>query len=589
MDIVISPTAVALNAQLGSPVPAFQAGEVLDALVLQLLENGAVRLSIGDAVLDVKTQVPLVPGTTVRLAVKNSPEGIKLVVIDPPPPGAVLPSAPGPRGAGTIATNSGPPAIAGETSVPAASSKAAAPAPSTVALQPNPPSQTTTAVASPAIVLAQTVKVAAARQGGLAPLFADLAVVSGIPSGGTAGANAGEVRPLGATAPGPIAPDVLGQGLPTREATMPVPLLASIPAGRSASLAAGNPASASTTPPQVQEPTASPAPPAIPAATLAALPEPVRQVAARLLAMRLPTDSAVTAGDLKQAFSRSGLLFEARVAAAAEAAQGAPHSAVPVNLDLKAALIVFKQVLRTWLDVGTAGDLASGTKPLLPSANVKAEPSSIPGTAAGSAGDPQAPRPAPSLAGPPPPYRGALPTAQPPVSAAIAADATPRDIGARLLADTDAALARHTLLQAASLNAAPSTQPTHSDPSGPRWNFEVPFATPQGTAMAQFEIARDGRAVPAEGIKQVWRARFTLDVEPIGAVHAQIALSGERATVTLWAERTGSAVRLRESASLLTDALQQADLEPGDVLVREGAPPRPRESASPGRFLDRAS
>jgi hypothetical protein len=59
--------------------------------------------------------------------------------------------------------------------------------------------------------------------------------------------------------------------------------------------------------------------------------------------------------------------------------------------------------------------------------------------------------------------------------------------------------------------------------------------------------------------------------------------------VTLWAERAGSAARLRENATMLTDALKQAELEPGDVLVRDGAPPRPREAASAGRFVDRAS
>jgi hypothetical protein len=30
----------------------------------------------------------------------------------------------------------------------------------------------------------------------------------------------------------------------------------------------------------------------------------------------------------------------------------------------------------------------------------------------------------------------------------------------------------------------------------PRWNFEIPFLTQQGTAMAQFEISRDGGGAP---------------------------------------------------------------------------------------------
>jgi hypothetical protein len=82
VDLIISPTTVAFNTQPGAPTPTFQAGEVVNALVLQLLENGNVRLSIGNSLLDVQTQVPLVPGTTIRLAVKSTGDGIKLVILD---------------------------------------------------------------------------------------------------------------------------------------------------------------------------------------------------------------------------------------------------------------------------------------------------------------------------------------------------------------------------------------------------------------------------------------------------------------------------------------------------------------------------
>ena len=82
MDLVISPTAVAFNTQPGASSPILQVGEIVDALVVQLLENDTVRLSIGNALFDVQTQVPLTPGATVRLAVKNTADGIRLVIID---------------------------------------------------------------------------------------------------------------------------------------------------------------------------------------------------------------------------------------------------------------------------------------------------------------------------------------------------------------------------------------------------------------------------------------------------------------------------------------------------------------------------
>jgi hypothetical protein len=194
---------------------------------------------------------------------------------------------------------------------------------------------------------------------------------------------------------------------------------------------------------------------------------------------------------------------------------------------------------------------------------------------------------------PPPPYRGAPTAGQAAAAPSISADTAPRDIGRVLLSETDAALARQTLLQAASLPDHASTASAamlRNDPtSGPRWLFEVPFATPQGAAVAQFEIARDGHNAPAAEQKVAWRARFSLDVEPIGPGHAQIAVVGARAAVTLWAERPETSTQLRDNAPALADALRQAELDPGDVLVRAGTPPRPREAAPAGRFLDRAS
>jgi hypothetical protein len=178
--------------------------------------------------------------------------------------------------------------------------------------------------------------------------------------------------------------------------------------------------------------------------------------------------------------------------------------------------------------------------------------------------------------------------AQPPAPPFTSADAKPRAIAERLLGDTDAALARHTLLQAASVpDGGDSGRAGRADA---RWTFEIPLATPQGTAVAQFEIARDGRrGASAEAPVPAWRARFSLDLEPIGPVHVHIALTQTRAAVTLWAQREASAVRLREDAPLLAQALRAAELEPGDVLVRAGEPPRAGTAAAAGRFLDRAS
>ena len=124
--------------------------------------------------------------------------------------------------------------------------------------------------------------------------------------------------------------------------------------------------------------------------------------------------------------------------------------------------------------------------------------------------------------------------------------------------------------------------------TAPRWNFEIPFVTPQGTAMAQFEISRDGGGSEVEAAKRVWRARFSLDVEPAGPVHALVSLVGETTSVRMWAERPATAAQLRAGAAQLSQALSQ-----GRTAARRYRDPRRHAAAGrarrpAGHFLDRA-
>jgi hypothetical protein len=189
---------------------------------------------------------------------------------------------------------------------------------------------------------------------------------------------------------------------------------------------------------------------------------------------------------------------------------------------------------------------------------------------------------------PPPPLRGAPPAAQPIATPTIAPHAPLEATAHHLLDDTDAALARQTLFQIASLPDRVDTSSPRLDATAPRWHFEIPFATPQGTAMAQFEISRDGGHEAVEAAKRVWRARFSLDVEPAGPVHALISLAGDKTSVRLWAERPATAEQLRAGMPQLSQALSRAELQPGDIVIRDGAPPQVAPAARAGHFLDRA-
>ena len=380
------------------------------------------------------------------------------------------------------------------------------------------------------------------------------------------------------------------------------------------------------------------------AASAGSLPPALQQAISEVLAQQTALDPNLSGGDIQNAFQKSGLFLEASLASGSVTASGSAP-------DLKAALIVLRQTLASAVETpgavapATASASTSAVKPSVASPSLAPSQSTADAheilapqarLAEAAAGDPvklllaqallsSGPRSVTSGAAlnllqealqgvphapgnpaaiitqpdgrsvqgsaltstPPPPFRGALPSAQPIATASIPSDAPLATAVHHLLDDTDAALARQTLLQVASLPDRVDASGNRTDPAGPRWNFEIPFATPQGTAMAQFEISRDGGGNEVEAAKRTWQARFSLNIEPAGPVHALISLSGDRTSVRMWAERPQTAAQLRAGAGELSQALSQAELTPGDIVIRDGTPPQP-VPAKAGHFLDRA-
>jgi hypothetical protein len=190
---------------------------------------------------------------------------------------------------------------------------------------------------------------------------------------------------------------------------------------------------------------------------------------------------------------------------------------------------------------------------------------------------------------PPPPYAGGPTTAQPATKADLPGDLSPADVARRLLKDVGGAIARQELSQIASLPEARHEPERAAEAKSSRWVFDLPFQTPQGVAVAQFEINKDGGGGGSDGgreVERTWRARFSLDVEPLGPVHVQVALTGAMTRVGLWAERPESMARLRAGEEALGAALRQVELTP-EIAVHSGAPTT--ALTAPGRFVDRAS
>jgi Flagellar hook-length control protein FliK len=551
MPISVNPTVPVITAQSAASGVVLQPGTVISAQVLKILAGDLVQIAIADLSIDVLSEIPLQAGQNLQLAVSQTQDGIRLAVVGQ---GAGAASGGAPVDTVTLAPGAtlAPPGNAAAVANPSASA-----APSVNALTPLERSAVSAAV-----------QTAATQQGSLAPLFANLGVVAspgGLPPA-LQQAVAQVLAQRSSLDQNLTGDDVrnafessglfLEASLASGSASMP-DLKAALIVLRQTLLSsldtAEGPAAAVTIPSQSAAPTVSdaadPNEAAMPHATaVATTPAPSPSVEIETQEIILP-----------QIVSSATLLDAGAHAATAGAAlnllqevlQGDPQGNLQGNLQENPREIGSPSLASAMPNGGRDDDVTVHTNT------------------------------------PPPPFRGALPSAQPIASPSIAPGATLAASARHLLDDTDAAIARQTLLQVASLPGQVDTTASRLDPAVPRWNFEVPFATPQGTAMAQFEISRDGAGSETEAARRIWRARFSLDIEPAGPVHAMVSLSGERTSVRMWAERPATAEQLQAGVSQLSQALTRADLLPGDIVIRVGAPAS-STLAPAGHFLDRA-
>jgi hypothetical protein len=635
MPIVINPNISLVAAQGVTTNVVLQPGSVVSARVLQILGNDTVRIAIGGQPIDVLSQVPLQVGQTLQLAVSQAPDGIRLAVVDQQAGASASQGAADP--ANTTVT---PDTV---TLAPDAAASIAAQTTSAVVapkIQLNP--QEVLAVS----VAAQT---AATQQTGLAPLFANLGVAAGLeglpPQVQQAVAQVLTQRTsldqnltgndikqafqnsglfleaslaAGSVSPSAVRPDLKAALIVLRQVL--TTSLNSAPATQSALATQSAPATQSppaavvvqqgaTQPSAVQ-----PGAPAVAAQQGVTSAAPVVQQATTPMVIVLeqgtppfiqvssePVTITVVPETQTTASPALAPLLASEIAAPEVSLQGA---APQVPLDV----LNFSAVSQIISPASMPADAAARAAASSVALNLLQEALQASPLAAGNPSrlvfdDGVMLSLLPAVAGartsrvddaafartnvPPPPISGALPAAQPVMPATLVSNSPAETAMHHLLADTDGAIARQTLLQVASLPDRVDAAGARADLGAPRWNFEIPFVTPRGTSMAQFEISRNGGGSEVEAANRVWRARFSLDVETAGPVHALISLSGERTSVRMWAERPATAAQLRAGAAQLSQALSKAELQPGDIVIRDGAPVQ-TASVPAGHFLDRA-
>lgn len=549
MAISINPIFPVIAAQ-GVPADVvLQPGTVIDAQVLKLLANNAVRIAVANLSIEVMSEIPLQVGQTLQLAVSQTPEGIRLAVVGGPPANASAPSL-APTDTVTIASDTPLNAVA----------KPAVIAPL--------PQQGLTALQ--ALAVSAAAQSAATRQAGLSQLFADVqaAALSGSlpPHLQQAAAQLLARRPS-------LDAALSGDDIKTSLQNSGLFLEQTLSTGAALSAASG-------------------AMPDMKAALL---------VFRQLLSLQLDqATQADAASPQTTARAQAASTTAASTPGAAGTLGHAPSPSLMPDLDVQEILLpqarvpVAEDVARTGTRFATGPGTTNAPLDAVTAKlalNLLQEAAALPeGTMHTTATTVDAADDAVLVRTnvPPPPVRGASPAAQAIAVASLASGASASEVVHRLHDDTDAAIARTTLLQIASLPDRTDALSARSDATTPRWHFEIPFATPMGTAVAQFEIARDGSSNEIEAAKRVWRARFSLDVEPAGPVHAVVSLSGETTSVRMWAERPATAGQLRAGVAQLSQALSHAELKPGDIVIRDGAPPQ-AAAAQAGHFLDRAS
>lgn len=293
------------------------------------------------------------------------------------------------------------------------------------------------------------------------------------------------------------------------------------------------------------------------------LPKPLLALVDQLLAQRLPAEGKpLTAETLRKAVARSGLFLEAR--------QASGEARSP-QTDLKAGLQALRDLLRPAIQP-------------LPASNPRAaEDETAPARSAASPGPNASTTPAVDSRSAMP--RPGLLTPQPAQEPSLTPASRPPAIAQTLFEQAEAGLDRITLAQYASLPPEAARSETQAPA---RWLAEIPLALHNGTAMLPIEIERDppqpGTATPEASI---WRVRFGIDAEPLGALQGLVTLQGRAISVSFWAEREETSRLLRQAGPGLEASLIQARFESAALEIHTGQP-RPAKASS-GQFLDRRS
>ncbi len=428
MPISVNPTVPVITAQGVASGVVLQPGTVINAQVLKILADNLVQIAIANLAIDVVSQIPLQAGQNLQLAVSQTQDGIRLAVVG--------------QGAGAASGGATADTV---TLAPGATLASATPASAGAVTDPPVSAASPINVLTPLerTAVSAAVQTAVTQQGSLAPLFANLGVVAS--SGGLPPALQQAVAQVLAQRPS-LDQNLSGDDVRNAFESSGLFLEASLASG-SASTASGLP-----------------------------------DLKAALIVLRQTLLSSLGTADTPAtgaaAVPQSAVPGVPDIVASNEPAM--PHAAAvattpapSLSPEIEAQEILLPQIVSsaTLLDTGARAATAGAALNLLQEV--------MQGNLQGNLQENLREIGSPSLASampndgrnddvtvhtntPPPPFRGALPSAQPVASPSIASGAPLATSVRHLLDGTDAAIARQTLLQVASLPGQTDTTATGS-------------------------------------------------------------------------------------------------------------------------------
>ncbi|TDQ39400.1 flagellar hook-length control protein FliK [Thiopseudomonas denitrificans] len=160
----------------------------------------------------------------------------------------------------------------------------------------------------------------------------------------------------------------------------------------------------------------------------------------------------------------------------------------------------------------------------------------------------------------------------------------PNDLGS-LLRLAAAAISR---LQTHQLSSLAQTYTTPDGTQVTTWQTEVPMRDQSQVVPLQVKFQQEQHN-PADEREQrppVWRLELSFELEPLGALHAQVNLQENALSSRLWAEQENTAELVKKELHVLRDKLLAAGLDIRELDCEQGMPPAAPKALIEQRWID---